>query len=76
MTETRFIPMRAEIYHTAQETHTIGVYRPPVVDGRRRIDVDFSFLGTEQQCIDEAARRSSFAVTYSAIALTDLADPF
>lgn len=76
MAETTFIPMRAEIYHTEQETHTIGVYRPPAVDGRRRIDVDFSFLGTEQQCIDEAARRSSFAVTYSAIALADLADPF
>ena len=74
--ETTFIPMRAEICHTEQETHTIGVRLPDGINGRRRLMIDFSFLGTEQQCIDEAARRSSFAVTYEAFELADLENPF
>lgn len=73
--ETTFIPMKVEIIHTMEQTHTIGVYHPDCY-GEVRAWVDFSFLGSEEQCKLEAERRSSFAVTYSVFALEDLERSF
>lgn len=53
-----------------EREYTVCVHVP----GRQAVRADLDFTGTKEECVEEARRRSFFAVTWSVIALDNLED--